>query len=101
MHYNHDVSDSNSFYVERLLADSEQANVWQTAALLGPWVGRVYADNPFLPAAISQQLLSEGRTFANFGIFTPNLPGMGPRRLRPAGLLIETHRVFLRARLLA
>jgi len=75
VHYDHEVTDRNSFYVETLLADSQQANVWQTAALLGPWVGRIYADNPFLPTAISQQLLSEGRTFANFGIFTPNMPG--------------------------
>lgn len=31
--WNHEVSDRSSFYVEMLLADSEQANVWQTAAL--------------------------------------------------------------------
>ena len=74
-HYNHDLSERNSFYVETLLADSEQANVWQTAALLGPWGGRIYADNPYLPAALSQQLQNEGREFAGFGIFTPNLSG--------------------------
>jgi outer membrane receptor protein involved in Fe transport len=74
-HYDHQVSDSNSFYVETLLADSEQANVWQTAALLGPWGGRIYADNPFLPAPLAQTLLNEGRQFAGFGIFTPNTEG--------------------------
>jgi outer membrane receptor protein involved in Fe transport len=74
-HYEHDISDRSSFYVETLLADSEQANVWQTAALLGPWVGRVYADNPFLPAPLAQQLQSEGRQFAGFGIFPPNVSG--------------------------
>jgi iron complex outermembrane recepter protein len=74
-HYDFDVSDRNSFYLETLLADSEQSNVWQTAALLGPWGARIYADNPYLPAAIRQTLLSEGRQFAGFGIFTPNLPG--------------------------
>ena len=75
VHYDHAVSDSNSFYVETLLADSEQANIWQTAALLGPWAGRIYADNPYLPAALAQQLQSEGREFAGFSIFTPNLAG--------------------------
>jgi iron complex outermembrane recepter protein len=74
-HYNFDVSDNNSFYVETLLSDSQQSNVWQTAALLGPWVGRIYADNPFLPTALAQTLQSEGRQFAGFGIFTPNLAG--------------------------
>ena len=75
VHYDHEVGEGNSFYVETLLADSEQANVWQTAALLGPWVGRIYADNPFLPAALAQTLQNEGRQFAGFGIFTPNVSG--------------------------
>ncbi len=75
VHYDHDVTDRDTFYVETLLADSEQSNIWQTAALLGPWVGRIYADNPFLPGALRQTLLNEGRQFAGFGIFPPNLPG--------------------------
>jgi iron complex outermembrane recepter protein len=74
-HYQHDISDRSSFYVETLLADSEQSNLWQTAALLGPWGGRIYADNPYLPAALAQQLQSEGRQFAGFGIFPPNVSG--------------------------
>jgi outer membrane receptor protein involved in Fe transport len=74
-HYDHELSDRNSFYVETLLADSEQANIWQSAALLGPWGSRIYADNPFLPAQLRQTLLNEGRQFAGFGIFTPNLEG--------------------------
>jgi outer membrane receptor protein involved in Fe transport len=74
-HYDHDINDRNSFYVETLLADAQQANIWQTAALLGPWVGRVYADNPFLPSDIAQTLQNEGREFAGFGIFTPNVTG--------------------------
>ena len=74
-HYDHDVNDRNSFYVETLLADTEQTNRWQTAALLGPWQARIYADNPYLPAALAQTLQNEGRQFAGFGIFTPNLPG--------------------------
>jgi outer membrane receptor protein involved in Fe transport len=75
VHYDHDVSDRSSFYVETLLADAEQSNVWQTAALLGPWVGRIYADNPFLPGDLAQTLQNEGREFAGFGIFTPNISG--------------------------
>jgi iron complex outermembrane recepter protein len=75
VHYDHELSDRNSFYLETLLANSSQANVWQSAALLGPWGGRIYADNPFLPAALRTQLLAEGRQFAGFGIFTPNLEG--------------------------
>ena len=74
-HYDFDVSDTNSFYVETLLSDSQQANVWQSAALLGPWGARIYADNPFLPAPLAQTLQSEGRQFAGFGIFTPNVEG--------------------------
>ena len=74
-HFDHDLSDRNSFYVETLLADSEQSNVWQTAALLGPWVGKIYADNPYLPTALAQTLQGEGRDSAGFGIFTPNVRG--------------------------
>jgi outer membrane receptor protein involved in Fe transport len=74
-HYDNTVNDRNSFYVETLLADTQQSNRWQTAALLGPWVGRIYADNPYLPAALRQTMQNEGRQFVSFGIFTPNLPG--------------------------
>ena len=74
-HYDHELGDRNSFYLETLLANSSQANIWQSAALLGPWAGRIYADNPFLPAPLRTQLQTEGRQFAGFGIFTPNLEG--------------------------
>ena len=74
-HYDHDVSDRDSFFVETLLADTQQANRWQTAALLGPWQARLYVDNPFLPAAVRQQMVAENRQFVGFGIFTPNLTG--------------------------
>jgi outer membrane receptor protein involved in Fe transport len=75
VHYDHELSDRNSFYLETLLANSSQANVWQSAALLGPWGARIFADNPFLPAPLRLQLQAEGRQFAGFGIFTPNLEG--------------------------
>ena len=75
VHYDHNLSDRNSVYLETLLANSSQANVWQSAALLGPWGSRIYADNPFLPAALRTQLQAENRQFAGFGIFTPNLEG--------------------------
>ena len=74
-HYDHNVNERNSFYVETLLADTEQSNRWQTAALLGPWGTRIYADNPYLPAPLAQTMQNEGRQFVSFGIFTPNLPG--------------------------
>ena len=74
-HYDHDVNEHNSWYVETLLADTQQSNVWQTAALLGPWAGRLYVDNPFLPADIRQTMVNENREFVGFGIFTPNTPG--------------------------
>ncbi len=74
-HYDHDINARNSFYVETLLSDTQQSNRWQTAALLGPWVGRIYADNPYLPSALAQTMQTEGRQFVSFGIFTPNLPG--------------------------
>ena len=74
-HYDHDVNARNSFYVETLLADTQQSNRWQTAALLGPWQARLYVDNPFLPAAIRQQMQAENRQFVGFGIFTPNTTG--------------------------
>ncbi len=74
-HYDHEVNEHNSFFVETLLADTSQSNRWQTAALLGPWQGRLYVDNPFLPAGIRQQMQAENRQFVGFGIFTPNVPG--------------------------
>lgn len=74
-HYDLDVNNRTSFYVETLLADVQQANIWQTVALLGPWGGRIYADNPFLPAELAQTMTDEGRQFVGFGIFTPNVSG--------------------------
>lgn len=74
-HYDHTLSDRNTFFVETLLADTQQQNRWQTAALLGPWQARLYVDNPFLPATVRQQMQAENRQFVGFGIFTPNLPG--------------------------
>ena len=74
-HYDHDVNARNSFFVETLLADAQQSNRWQTAALLGPWQARLYVDNPYLPASIKQTMQAEGRQFVGFGIFTPNTTG--------------------------
>lgn len=75
VHYDYNVNDRNSFYVESLLANTEDTNHWQTAALLGPWVGRVFADNPFLPGSVRQTMQDNGIASIGFGIFTPNTPG--------------------------
>jgi iron complex outermembrane recepter protein len=74
-HYDHTINDRSTFFVETLLADTQQQNRWQTAALLSLWQARLYVDNPYLPAAVRQQMQAEGRQFVGFGIFTPNLPG--------------------------
>lgn len=74
-HYDYDLSDRNSFYVETLLADTSDSARWQTAALLLPWVGRVFSDNPFLPSSIAQAMQNEGFQSVGFGIFTPNTTG--------------------------
>ncbi len=74
-HFDYDVNARNSFFVETLLADAQQSNRWQTAALLGPWQARLYVDNPFLPTSIRQTMQTEGRQFVGFGIFTPNTTG--------------------------
>jgi outer membrane receptor protein involved in Fe transport len=74
-HFDYDVNDRNTFFVETLLSNTQAANRWQTVALLGPWVGRVFADNPFLPGGIRQTMQSEGLQSAGFGIFTPNTEG--------------------------
>lgn len=74
-HFDYDVNDRNSFYVETLLANNNTATRWQTAALLGPWGTRVFVDNPFLPETIRQTMVDEGRTSVGFGIFTPNTTG--------------------------
>ena len=73
-HYDLDVGESTTFFAETLLAKDFTDPNWQSVALLGPWQGRVYADNPFLPAAIAQTMQNEGTEFAGFGIFTPNTP---------------------------
>ncbi len=75
VHYDYNVNDRNRFYVESLLANTEDTNHWQTAALLGPWVGRVYANNPYLPGSIRDTMQANGIESVNFGIFTPNTPG--------------------------
>jgi iron complex outermembrane recepter protein len=74
-HYDYDLNERNSFFVETLLAENFTDPNWQTVALLGPWQGRVFADNPFLPDEIRQTMQSEGRDSVGFGIFTPNTPG--------------------------
>lgn len=75
VHYDHEVNERNSFFVETLLADNFTDPVWQSAALLGPWEGRLFADNPFVPAEIRQTMQDEGLDSVGFGIFTPNTPG--------------------------
>jgi outer membrane receptor protein involved in Fe transport len=74
-HYDHAINDRNTFFVETLMADTQQQNRWQTAALLSIWQARLYVDNPFLPADVRQTMQAENRQFVGFGIFTPNLPG--------------------------
>ena len=80
-HYDYDVNERNSFYLETLLANTQADLRWQTAALLGPWGARVFADNPYLPASIAQAMQNEGVGMVNgvasvgFGIFTPNTEG--------------------------
>jgi len=74
-HYDLDLGDSTTFFAETLLATNFTDPNWQSVALLGPWQGRVFFDNPFLPAALSQTMQNEGIESAGFGIFTPNTPG--------------------------
>lgn len=74
-HYDYDVNERNSFFAETLLADNFTDPVWQSVALLGPWQGRLFADNPFLPTGIRQTMQDEGLESVGFGIFTPNTPG--------------------------
>ena len=70
------MSERDSFFLETLLADTQQSNRRQTAALVpAPWQTRLYADNPFVPADIRAIMTQEGRAFVPFAIFTPNLPG--------------------------
>ena len=74
-HFDYKVGDHNSFSLETLLADTSDQARWQTVALLGPWGGRVFADNPFLPATVRQTMQNNGIDSIGFGIFTPNTPG--------------------------
>ena len=74
-HFDYDLGDRNSVFVETLLAENFTDPNWQSVALLGPWQGRVFFDNPFLPAEISQTMQDEGLASVGFGIFTPNTPG--------------------------
>lgn len=74
-HFDYDLGERNSFFVESILAENFTDPNWQSVALLGPWQGRVFADNPFLPAAIAQTMQTEALESVGFGIFTPNTPG--------------------------
>jgi iron complex outermembrane receptor protein len=74
-HYDLDLNGRNTFFAETLLAENFTDPNWQTVALLGPWQGRVFADNPFLPEEIRQTMQDEGIESVGFGIFTPNTPG--------------------------
>ncbi len=74
-HFDYDVNDRNSFFLETLLSDTDAANRWQTVALLGPWTGRVFVDNPYLPAGIQQDMQNAGIYSVGYAIFTPNTQG--------------------------
>ncbi|HEX6996337.1 MAG TPA: TonB-dependent receptor plug domain-containing protein [Gammaproteobacteria bacterium] len=74
-HYDLDLNERNTFFAETLLANNFTDPNWQTVALLGPWQGRLFVDNPFLPEEIRQTMEEEGLESVGFGIFTPNLPG--------------------------
>jgi iron complex outermembrane recepter protein len=74
-HYDLDLNERSSFFAETLLAENFTDPNWQSVALLGPWQGRFFADNPFLPEGIRQTMQDEGLESAGFGIFVPNTPG--------------------------
>src|SRR5690606_24344108 len=69
-HYDLDLNGRNTFFAETLLAENFTDPNWQTVALLGPWQGRVFADNPFLPEEIRQTMQDGGIESVAFGIFT-------------------------------
>jgi outer membrane receptor protein involved in Fe transport len=76
-HFSYDLSDNLSVYAQGMFGHTENSDRRESIALLGPWQGRVYANNPFLPQAIRTQMAAENRQFAGFaffGINSPNTP---------------------------
>lgn len=79
----YDAADSFTAYTQVLYANTHADDRRESIALLGPWQGRVFADNPFMPPDVRQTMEQEGLDSVGFGIFTPNRDGtvLGESRL--------------------
>ncbi|MDT8397790.1 MAG: TonB-dependent receptor [Pseudomonadales bacterium] len=78
-----DVNDNVNVYIQNLYANTQTSDRRESIALLGPWQGRIFADNAFLSPEISQIMQSENLDSFGLGVFTPNRPDtvLGDSRL--------------------
>lgn len=73
--FDHEVGDNTSIYFQGLFAQAEIDDVRPNMILYGPWGGRVFADNPFLPDSIRQIMQQEGLQSVGFNIKLPSTKG--------------------------
>ena len=50
VHLNYDVNDNTEIFTQALVGETRNNDRRESISLLSTWQGRVYADNPYLPA---------------------------------------------------
>lgn len=74
VHFDYDIGDNLNFYLQGLFGETENSDRRESIALLGPWQGRIYNNNFYLPQPIKDQMAVENRQFVGFGFFGINGP---------------------------
>jgi outer membrane receptor protein involved in Fe transport len=80
LHLNYDLNDNANVYLQGLHGTTRNSDRRESISLLSVWQGRIYAENPYLPASVRQTMetiLPANRRYVGFGFFgldTPESP---------------------------
>ena len=70
----YDINEDVSVFGQVLHGNTITSDRRESIAMLGPWSGQIYADNPYLHADIRQTMMAEGLDSVGFGFFARNAP---------------------------
>jgi iron complex outermembrane recepter protein len=65
-HWKYDVADNLEFFVQGLYARGRVERDKGPNMMHGPWIARVFVDNPYLDEGLRQQMIDAGQTFFSF-----------------------------------
>lgn len=77
VHLKYDVNENTDVYTQVLVGETRNNDRRESISLLSTWQGRIYADNPYLPANVRTLMQQNNRQFVGFGMFgldTPESP---------------------------